>query len=64
MGAGIDYGFGTTNRDPATGMRYGVISQHGVSQAWRDSAEPDYGAATCPDCKFRRNHAKIVSTNA
>jgi hypothetical protein len=50
MGAGIDYGMGTTNRDLETGMRYGVISQHSVSQAWCDCAKPDYGAATCPDC--------------
>ena len=50
MGAGIDYGMGTTNRDPETGMRYGVISQHSVSQAWCDCAEADYGAPTCPKC--------------
>jgi hypothetical protein len=39
-----------TNRDPETGIRYGVISQHSVSQAWSDSAESNYGAPTCPEC--------------
>ena len=48
--AGIDYGMGTTNRDPENGIRYGVISQHSVLQAWADSAEPDYGDACCPKC--------------
>ena len=48
--AGIDYGIGRTNIDVITGIRYGVISQHSVSQAWNDSAEPDYGPATCPKC--------------
>lgn len=40
--AGIDYGMGTTNVDVKTGIRYGVISQHDVSQAWCDSSEPVY----------------------
>lgn len=48
--AGIDYGMGTSNINHATGVRYGVISQHSVSQAWCDSAEPDYGKPTCPKC--------------
>lgn len=48
--AGIDYGMGRTNIDVKTGIRYGVISQHAVLQAWADSAEPDYGDATCPKC--------------
>lgn len=47
---GIDYGMGTTNRDAETGIRYGVISQHTVGQAWYDDAEPDYGKPTCPAC--------------
>lgn len=50
MPAGIDYGMGRTNRDPENGIRFGVISQHSVSQAWSDSAEPVYGKATCPKC--------------
>ena len=47
---GIDYGHGNTNRDAKTGIRYGVISQHSVTQAWCDSAEPDYGDPHCPKC--------------
>ena len=50
MNAGIDYGMGITNVDVKTGIRYGAISQHSVSQAWCDSAEPDYGKPTCPKC--------------
>ncbi len=48
---GIDYGSGTTNVNHATGIRYGVISQHTVGQAWYDDAEPDYGKPTCPKCE-------------
>jgi hypothetical protein len=48
---GIDYASGTnTNRDTATGIRYGVISQDDVGQSWFDSAEADYGSPTCPKC--------------
>lgn len=50
---GIDYGLGRTNINPQTGIRYGVISQHSVTQAWCDSAEPDYGKpqeVECPSC--------------
>ncbi len=50
MSAGIDYGMGTTNVDRTNGIRYGVISQHSVLQAWADSAEPDYGEPHCPKC--------------
>jgi hypothetical protein len=50
MNAGIDYGRGTANIDRATGIRYGCISQNTVSQAWYDSAEPQYGPPTCPEC--------------
>lgn len=46
---GIDYGLGRTNRS-ASGIRYGVISQNDVGQAWYDSAEADYGEPTCPKC--------------
>lgn len=51
---GIDYGMGFTNRDKKTGIRYGVIPQNEVLQAWADSSEADYGKpseATCPHCK-------------
>jgi len=50
MNAGIDYGMGRTNVDKETGIRYGVISQHSVMQAWADNSEADYGSAHCPKC--------------
>ena len=50
MSAGIDYGRGLANIDRQTGIRYGVISQGAVLQAWAHSAEPDLGKPTCPDC--------------
>ena len=50
MDAGIDYGHGQTNIDKETGIRYGCISMHLVTQAWADSAEPDYGTPECPSC--------------
>ena len=48
MKQGIDYGFGMSNNDHKTGIRYGVISQHEVLQAWADSSEAYYGK--CYDC--------------
>lgn len=50
MSAGIDYGMGQSNINRETGIRYGVISQNSVLQAWADSAEADYGKPTCPKC--------------
>jgi hypothetical protein len=47
--AGIDYGLGRANVDHETGIRYGVISQHTVGQAWYDSAEAEYGEPHCPN---------------
>ena len=41
-GPGIDYGRGMSNVDLETGIRYGVIHQNEVLQAWADSAEADY----------------------
>lgn len=32
-----------------TGIRYGVIPMHHVSQAWCDSSEPVYGDCDCGD---------------
>lgn len=58
MGKGIDYGLGQTNVDKATGIRYGVINQHEVLQAWADSSEADYGPPTCGKCG---NEAVLVS---
>ncbi len=48
-----DYGMGLTNIDKETGIRYGVISQHEVLQAWADSSEAYYGKpeeCECPNC--------------
>jgi ribosomal protein L37AE/L43A len=50
MNKGIDYGLGQTNRDKNTGIRYGVISQNEVLQAWADSSEAYYGKPHCPKC--------------
>ena len=47
---GIDYGRGETNIDKQTGIRFGVINQGEVGQAWFESAEADYGKPTCPKC--------------
>lgn len=48
--AGIDYGMGLANIDHATGIRFGVINQNEVLQAWCDSSEPYYGEPACPSC--------------
>jgi hypothetical protein len=50
MSLGIDYGHGRTNIDQTNGIRFGVISQNSVTQAWCDSAEADYGKPTCGEC--------------
>lgn len=47
---GIDYGFGQTNIDNQTGIRYGVIPSHDVGQAWYDDAQAYYGKPHCPQC--------------
>lgn len=51
--AGIDYGFGKTNISPE-GIRFGVISQNEVLQAWADSSEPEYPVTEveCPECSW------------
>lgn len=46
---GIDYGLGLTNTDHKTGIRYGVISIHEITQAWADSSEAFY-VYYCPYC--------------
>lgn len=58
--AGIDYGLGVTNIDKATGIRYGVIAQNAVEQAWYDSAEADYGKPTCGECGNEAIEASAV----
>lgn len=49
MGKGINYGTETSNMDVASGIRYGVIHQNDVGQAWFDDSEPMYSDA-CPFC--------------
>ncbi len=46
---GIDYGHGVTNIDTKTGIRYGIIPQGEICQAWADSSEP-YQEYHCPHC--------------
>lgn len=50
MSAGIDYGMGVTNRDPETGIHFGVISANDLVQTWSDESEGDYGDPQCPEC--------------
>jgi len=45
----IDYGCGKINIDLETGIRFGVISQRSILQAWADSSEGDYPCGDC-DC--------------
>lgn len=49
--AGLNYAGknSTVNKDNETGIRYGVISQNAVLQAWCDSSEGEY-ANVCPHC--------------
>lgn len=47
---GIDYGLGLSNIDKATGIRYGVIPQNEVLQAWAEESEDYYGEPSCPAC--------------
>ena len=47
---GIDYSLGQSNIDKATGIHYGVISQHTVGEAWFVGAKGDYGKSHCPNC--------------
>jgi len=53
--AGIDYGRGISNVCPETGIRYGVISQNEVGQAWYDSSEPNY-VYYCQSCESELGH--------
>ena len=46
---GIDYRMGGTNIDSKTGIRFGVINQNEVLQAWADESEP-FHIPTCPEC--------------
>ena len=47
---GIDYSLGRgANQDPATGIRYGVISQHSIPY-WYEASEAHYPGPFCPHC--------------
>ena len=48
--AGLDYGLGQSNIDFASGIRYGVISQHSIDPDCLSDLESDYGSPHCPDC--------------
>jgi hypothetical protein len=58
---GIDYGLGKTNIDKETGIRFGVINQNRVLQAWHDNSEPYYGSAA--DCEFECPKCCIIAVN-
>lgn len=49
--AGIDYGgYAGSNRDPVTGIHYGVIRYNSLADwAW-ERFEDDYGDPACPKC--------------
>lgn len=47
---GIDYGMGSANVDPKTGIRFGVIPLHALGEFAPDEFEADYGDPTCPEC--------------
>lgn len=56
---GINYaGFTGANRNPKTGIRYGVIPANDVGQSWFDSSEADYGEPSCPKCGNKANKAR------
>ena len=49
---GLNYAgqFSNTNKDIETGIRYGVINQNAVGQAWYDESIPYYGKGECNEC--------------
>lgn len=50
---GIDYGNGTSNFNPKTGIRFGIISQNELSGDAVGEFEPEYpkpSEAECPEC--------------
>ncbi len=69
--AGIDYGFGKTNIDLENSVRYGIMPQNEVLQAWCDDSEAHYIymcsecgtdikesllSEKCPQCKHEFDH--------
>ena len=59
MYKGIDYGNGKTNIDK-NGVRFGVISQNAVCQAFFDTAEAEYSNA-CPFCGNKPKGKKRIN---
>lgn len=51
MARGIDYSgpLGTCNRDPETGIRYGIVPVHSLGEFTFESFEPEYDPS-CPGC--------------
>lgn len=49
--AGLDYGMGKANIDHESGIRYGVISQNDVGEAWFEDSRPYY-VYTCEKCNM------------
>ena len=47
----IDYGYGLTNINHETGIRYGVISQRDVVEAWGDAV----AIYPCDDCDCEKD---------
>lgn len=47
---GIDYSHGKANFDPVTGIHFGVIPLHALSDFAHESFEAEYGAPYCPEC--------------
>lgn len=55
---GIDYSRGQSNVNHSTGIHYGIISAHEVTQSWCDSSEGDYGLPICPNCSHEFTRSK------
>jgi len=47
--SGIDYGRGVSNRNPKTGIRFGIINQHSLADWVMSEAETIYWHG-CPEC--------------
>lgn len=55
---GIDYSLGKSNVNHKSGIHYGIISFHEVTQSWCDSSESDYGMPICPNCSYEFKKSK------
>lgn len=58
----IDYGMGRTNIDRVTGIRFGVISQNSIMQAWADCSQGVYPCATCECGDLERDDCEAEAT--